>query len=170
MSDVPTNTVGGGIDQTAVIGHAPEHRLWTPDMPSFTPQIDPSARIEAFCTVDAGFKAPTAIGPRSWLMKRVHIGHDALIGADCELAPGACIGGHVQIGDRVRIGMNATIRPGIIVGDDAVIGMGSAVTHNVPAGQVWYGNPARRSWPKRTHAGPHVTYTVNGSHDDTLTW
>jgi len=48
-----------------------------------------------------------------------------------------------QIGREVSIGTNATIMGGITVGDGAYIGAGSVVTKDIPAGQVWVGNPAR---------------------------
>jgi maltose O-acetyltransferase len=35
------------------------------------------------------------------------------------------------------------ILPGVSIGDDALIGAGSVVTRDVPAGAVAYGNPAR---------------------------
>ena len=41
------------------------------------------------------------------------------------------------------IGANATILCGITVGENAMIGAGSVVTKDVPAGEVWVGNPAR---------------------------
>ena len=41
------------------------------------------------------------------------------------------------------LGANATILPGLIVGEYAMIGAGSVVTNNVPAGEVWVGNPAK---------------------------
>lgn len=41
------------------------------------------------------------------------------------------------------IGANATILCGITIGEKAMIGAGSVVTHDVPAGELWYGNPAR---------------------------
>ena len=41
------------------------------------------------------------------------------------------------------IGANATIICGITIGEKAMIGAGSVVTHDVPAGELWYGNPAR---------------------------
>src|SRR5436309_763593 len=111
-----TNTYGGGRDQTAIIGHAPESREWHPGDPAYAPEIDDTARIEAFVTVDAGLWAPTRIGARTWLMKHVHVGHDATIGDDCELAPGVVVGGHVEIGDNVRVGIGALFRPFVKVG------------------------------------------------------
>lgn len=41
------------------------------------------------------------------------------------------------------IGAGATILPGLTIGERAMIGAGSVVTKNVPAGEIWLGNPAR---------------------------
>lgn len=49
-----------------------------------------------------------------------------------------------HLGKRVSIGSNATILGGTRIGGGAVIGAGSVVTKDVPAGQVWAGNPARK--------------------------
>jgi maltose O-acetyltransferase len=53
------------------------------------------------------------------------------------------LGRPVHIGRNVWIGGGAIILPGIRVGDDAVIGAGSVVTKDVPAGVTVRGNPAR---------------------------
>jgi len=45
--------------------------------------------------------------------------------------------------DRVSIGSGSVILCGITLGRDSVIGAGAVVTKNVPAGEVWVGNPAR---------------------------
>jgi maltose O-acetyltransferase len=52
-------------------------------------------------------------------------------------------GARVSIGRNVWIGGGAKILPRIRIGDDAVIGAGSVVTHDVPAGATVAGNPAR---------------------------
>lgn len=41
------------------------------------------------------------------------------------------------------IGAGSTILPGITIGEGAMIGAGSVVTKNIPAGELWIGNPAR---------------------------
>ncbi len=41
------------------------------------------------------------------------------------------------------VGAGSTIGCGITIGENAMIGMGSVVTKDVPAGEVWVGNPAR---------------------------
>jgi acetyltransferase-like isoleucine patch superfamily enzyme len=135
---------GGGIHPTAIIGDPPEGREWTPDSPIFAPVIDPTARIEGYVTVDAGYERPTRVGARAWLLKHVHVGHDALIGEDVEIAPGAVVCGLCEIGDGVHIGVNASILPKRLVGAGARIGAGAVVTRDVPAGETWIGNPARK--------------------------
>ena len=48
-----------------------------------------------------------------------------------------------QIENDVWIGMGSFVKAGITIHDGAVIGMGSVVTHDVPAYEVWAGNPAK---------------------------
>ncbi len=42
-----------------------------------------------------------------------------------------------------KIGANATLLPGVVIGENALVGAGAVVTHDVPAGAVVVGNPAR---------------------------
>ena len=78
------------------------------------------------------------------------------IGKGCIITRGCCILSHfyspedskfylgeVHIGDRVFIGMNSLIVNAVRIGDDAVVGAGSVVTKDIPAGEVWAGNPAK---------------------------
>ena len=41
------------------------------------------------------------------------------------------------------IGARSVILGGITIGENAMIGAGSVVTKNVPANELWFGNPAR---------------------------
>jgi acetyltransferase-like isoleucine patch superfamily enzyme len=50
---------------------------------------------------------------------------------------------------RASIGSGATLLCGITIGEDAMIGAGSVVTKDVPAGAVVAGNPARVIKPSR---------------------
>jgi len=49
----------------------------------------------------------------------------------------------VSIGDYVFIGAHSTILKGVTIGENAIIGAGSVVTRDVPANEIWGGNPAR---------------------------
>jgi acyl-[acyl carrier protein]--UDP-N-acetylglucosamine O-acyltransferase len=137
------NTTAATIHHTAIIGHPPENRAWRPGDRCVAPRVHRTATIAAFVTVDAGAQHATTIGAGSWLMKHVHVGHDALIGEDCELAPHVVICGHVTVGDRVHIGVNATVLPYRTIGNDVVIGSGAVVTKDLPDGVTAVGNPAR---------------------------
>jgi maltose O-acetyltransferase len=58
-------------------------------------------------------------------------------------ASGLEFGRPVHIGRNVWIGAGAIILPGVSIHDDVVIGAGSVVTRDVPAGATAFGNPAR---------------------------
>jgi acetyltransferase-like isoleucine patch superfamily enzyme len=49
----------------------------------------------------------------------------------------------IKIGDDVFIGANSLILKGVTLGDRVVVGAGSVVTRNIPADEIWAGNPAR---------------------------
>jgi maltose O-acetyltransferase len=49
----------------------------------------------------------------------------------------------IHVGRNVWIGGGALLMPGVTIGDNAVIGAGSVVTRDVPAGVTVVGNPAK---------------------------
>jgi len=97
------------------------------------------------------------IGCRVKVHCNVYIAQFTVIEDDVFLAPGVtvandphpgcpfskeCMRGPV-IKRGAQIGVNATLLPFITIGERAVIGAGSVVTKDIPAGVVAYGNPAR---------------------------
>lgn len=52
--------------------------------------------------------------------------------------------GKVKIGNNCFIGYGATFLPDVVVGDNCIIGAMSLVTKDVPSGEVWGGNPAKK--------------------------
>ena len=74
-----------------------------------------------------GVQIYTATHPTDWRVRR----------------QGLEYGKAIHIGTDVWIGGGAVIRPGVTIGDRAVIGAGSVLTRDVPAGMVVAGNPAR---------------------------
>lgn len=51
--------------------------------------------------------------------------------------------GKVSIGDEVFIGMNTLIVNSVEIGEGAVLAAGSVVTKDIPAWEIWGGNPAK---------------------------
>lgn len=49
----------------------------------------------------------------------------------------------VTIGDYVFVGAHCVILKGVTIGKNSIIAAGSVVTKDVPANQMWGGNPAR---------------------------
>lgn len=87
--------------------------------------------------------AKTIIGNNNIIMAHSHIGHDASIGNNCEIATGSIIGGYCDIRDGVKIKLGCTIRNRKTIGQNALIGMGSTVVKDVLENQIVFGNPAK---------------------------
>ena len=49
----------------------------------------------------------------------------------------------VIIGDNVFIGAHSIILKGVTIGDNSIIGASSVVARNIPANEIWAGNPAK---------------------------
>lgn len=86
----------------------------------------------------------------------IHIGDDCVIGYGVKLLAGSHdIGPYgvehaakdegcdIIVGRRVWLGSYSIIIGPVTIGEGAVIGAGAVVTHDVPAWQMWAGNPAR---------------------------
>jgi maltose O-acetyltransferase len=86
-------------------------------------------------TVSIGDK--TQIGPAVQILAADHPRDPAVRAAGLEF------GRPIRVGRNVWIGGGAIILPGVSIGDDALIGAGSVVTRDIPAGAVAFGNPAR---------------------------
>ena len=87
--------------------------------------------------------APITIGDDTRIGPGVHIYTAEHPRDPAQRRAGFESGRPVAIGSNVWIGGGAIILPGVSVGDDAIVGAGSVVTHDVPAGASVAGNPAQ---------------------------
>lgn len=81
---------------------------------------------------------------------QIHIGKGTIISDNCRIQDsdihkikGSEPSSPIFIGNHVWIGMNSIILKGVSIGDGAVIGAGSVVTRDIPAGALAAGVPAR---------------------------
>jgi len=101
--------------------------------------LGPGVVVLAGAVVNAGAE----IGAQAIVNSRAVVEHDAVVGAFAHVGPGAVLGGGATLGDGAFAGMGCLIRDHVSVGSDAVVGMGAAVTADVPAGATVVGVPAR---------------------------
>ncbi|WP_436493147.1 DapH/DapD/GlmU-related protein [Actinokineospora sp. HUAS TT18] len=137
------------IGPGCVIGTPPEisslrhNRAWDGDLDHVGVEIGPRTVVRELTTIHQGSYRRTRIGADCWLLNRVYVAHDGLIGDGVTLSAGVSLGGHAQIGDKVNIGMNAVLHQRRVVGPGAMVGMGTAITRDVPPFAMAYGSPVR---------------------------
>lgn len=84
------------------------------------------------------------VGAFAFLQAGSVVGHDVLAGDFLRMDTGAFVGGFAVLGDRVTVYTGAKVMPGKRMGDDSVLGAGSALMSNLPAGRTAFGLPAVR--------------------------
>jgi sugar O-acyltransferase (sialic acid O-acetyltransferase NeuD family) len=102
-------------------------------------EIGDGALFSPFTTVTSNVR----IGRHFHCNLYSYVEHDCTIGDFVTFAPSVCCNGNISIGDCTYVGAGAIIKQGVSIGEGATIGMGAVVTKDVPAGEVWVGNPAR---------------------------
>lgn len=103
--------------------------------------IENDVKIGNNCTIKCGVQ----------LWDGIELENNVMIGANCtftnDMYPRAKNEDWKLLTTKIRkgasIGAGSTILPGLEIGENAMVGAGSVVTKNIPAGEIWVGNPAK---------------------------
>lgn len=108
-------------------------------------RVSPSARLGVGIAIMAGavINAETDLGDLAIINTGAVIDHDGIIGEAAHIAPGCALAGDVTVGQRAFLGVGTSVIPGRRIGDDVVVGAGACVVHDIPAGALAMGVPAR---------------------------
>ncbi len=106
--------------------------------------IGNNVEIGSNTTIDRGALSDTVIGDYTKINNMCHIAHNNIIGKNVVITGCVNISGSNIIEDNVWIAPNSSIRGWLTIGEGATIGTGAVVTKNIPKGETWIGNPARK--------------------------
>ena len=129
----------GGIG----FGYGWDGQGWLQRIHPFGLKVGEDVDIGHGTVIHRGRWRDTVIGDGTKIDALCFVAHNVVVGKHCLLVAGCKLAGSVTLGDEVIVGLGALVIPGVTVGDRAIIGAGAVVTKDVPAGQVWCGNPAR---------------------------
>jgi sugar O-acyltransferase (sialic acid O-acetyltransferase NeuD family) len=102
-------------------------------------QIGPGSMVCAGAVVNTG----TTIGANVILNTACSVDHHNQVGDHTHIAPGVHLGGQVTIGEGCFVAIGSSVIPGRTIGPWSMIGVGSAVTKDIPSGVMAVGIPAR---------------------------
>lgn len=93
--------------------------------------INDNVEIGASSTIGRGTIDDTIIEKGTKIGPQVNIGHNSIIGENCQIAGRTHISGSVKIGNSTQLWANCTIKDGIKIGNSCIVGIGAVVTKNI---------------------------------------
>ena len=160
------NWFGPGV----VLGGPPEVRGfehtagWDEPGPGAGVRIGHRNVFREHALVNQGWKRETTIGSSALVMNKGYIAHDCELADGVTLASSVSLGGHVRVGAGANLGLGAQVHQRRIIGPGAMVGMGTAVTRDVPPYAKVYGVPGR------IHGVNVVPLQRTGASDDAVAW
>jgi sugar O-acyltransferase (sialic acid O-acetyltransferase NeuD family) len=113
--------------------------------------VHPSADVSVSATLGPGtvvlqnvtIASQVRVGAHVIILPNSVLSHDDVVGDFTCIAGGVCVSGAVTVGRSCYLGSNCSIIERIRIGDESLVGIGSVVLKDIPAGSIYVGNPAR---------------------------
>jgi UDP-3-O-[3-hydroxymyristoyl] glucosamine N-acyltransferase len=129
-----------GVDGFGYVFHENEHQK--------VPQvgrciIEDDVELGANVCIDRGSVGETRVGAGTKIDNLVHVAHNVRIGRNCIIVAQVGIAGSTNIGHGVALAGQVGIIGHLNIGDGAKVAAQAGVSHDIPAGETWFGYPAR---------------------------
>jgi UDP-3-O-[3-hydroxymyristoyl] glucosamine N-acyltransferase len=129
-----------GVDGFGYVLHEGAHRK--------VPQVgrcvvEDDVEIGANTCIDRGSVGETRIGAGTKIDNLVHIAHNVRIGRSCIVVAQVGIAGSTTLGDGVVLAGQVGLIGHLNIGDGAIVAAQAGVSNDIPAGETWFGYPAR---------------------------
>ena len=105
--------------------------------------IQDGVSIGAHTCIDRGAFDDTVVGENTKIDNLVQVAHNVVIGRNCAIAGHCGLSGSCVVGDGVQMGGRVGLADHVTVGSGAQVAAAAGVMHDIPAGEIWVGIPAR---------------------------
>ncbi len=129
-----------GVDGFGYVFHENQHQK-VPQVGRCV--IEDDVEIGSNTCIDRGSVGETRIGAGTKIDNLVHIAHNVRIGRNCVIVAQVGIAGSTTVGDGVMLAGQVGIIGHLNIGDGARVAAQAGVSHDIPAGETWFGYPAR---------------------------
>jgi len=129
-----------GVDGFGYVLHQSQHKK--------VPQVgrcvlEDDVEVGANVCIDRGSVGETRVGAGTKIDNLVHIAHNVSIGKGCIIVAQVGIAGSTTLGNGVALAGQVGIVGHLHIGDGARVAAQAGVSHDIPAGETWFGYPAR---------------------------
>lgn len=112
-------------------------------------EIGDRTTIRELTAVQQGVYRPTVIGSDCFIMDKVHVAHDCVLGDRVRITPFVSFAGHVTVGDDANIGMTTAIHQWRSIGAGVMVGMNTTITRDAAPYTVQVGSPNKATGVNR---------------------